>query len=49
VPLPARALLKDGVVAEEGTNDELIARGGVYAELHRIQYEAAPANAAGAA
>jgi ABC-type multidrug transport system fused ATPase/permease subunit len=26
-------------VAEEGTNDELIARGGVYAELHRIQYE----------
>jgi subfamily B ATP-binding cassette protein MsbA len=33
-------VLKDGVVAEEGTNDELIARGGVYAELHRIQYEA---------
>ena len=32
-------VLKDGVVAEEGTNDELIARGGVYAELHRIQYE----------
>jgi subfamily B ATP-binding cassette protein MsbA len=42
-------VLKDGVVAEEGTNDELIARGGVYAELHRIQYEAAPAHAAGAA
>ena len=40
-------VLKDGVVAEEGTNDELIARGGVYAELHRIQYEtpAAPAPA----
>ena len=35
-------VLKDGVVAEEGTNDELIARGGVYAELHRIQYEAPP-------
>jgi ABC-type multidrug transport system fused ATPase/permease subunit len=32
-------VLKDGVVAEEGTNDELIARGGVYAELHRIQYQ----------
>jgi ABC-type multidrug transport system fused ATPase/permease subunit len=32
-------VVKDGVVAEEGTNDELIARGGVYAELHRIQYE----------
>ena len=31
-------VLKDGVVAEEGTNDELIARGGVYAELHRVQY-----------
>jgi len=25
-------VLKDGVVAEEGTNDELIARDGVYAE-----------------
>ena len=36
-------VLKDGVVAEEGTNDELIARGGVYAELHRIQYEMPPA------
>jgi subfamily B ATP-binding cassette protein MsbA len=32
-------VLKDGVVAEQGTNDELIARNGVYAELHRIQYE----------
>jgi ABC-type multidrug transport system fused ATPase/permease subunit len=31
-------VLKDGVVAEEGTSDELIARGGVYAELHRVQY-----------
>jgi subfamily B ATP-binding cassette protein MsbA len=42
-------VLKDGVVAEEGTNDELIARGGVYAELHRIQYESAPAANATAA
>jgi len=41
-------VLKDGVVAEEGTNDELIARGGVYAELHRIQYETPPPQAAGA-
>jgi subfamily B ATP-binding cassette protein MsbA len=32
-------VLKDGVVAEQGTNEELIARNGVYAELHRIQYE----------
>jgi subfamily B ATP-binding cassette protein MsbA len=39
-------VLKDGVVAEEGTNDELIARNGVYAELHRIQYDSSPAHAA---
>ena len=32
-------VLKDGVVAEEGSPDELLARGGVYTELHRIQYE----------
>ena len=42
-------VLKDGVVAEEGSNDELLARGGVYAELHRIQYETPPAHAAAAA
>ena len=42
-------VLKDGVVAEEGTHEELIARGGVYAELHRIQYEPPPAHAPGAA
>jgi subfamily B ATP-binding cassette protein MsbA len=42
-------VLKDGVVAEEGTNDELIARGGVYAELHRIQYETPPTRPAVAA
>jgi subfamily B ATP-binding cassette protein MsbA len=42
-------VLKDGVVVEEGTNDELIALGGVYAELHRIQYENPPANPVGAA
>jgi len=42
-------VLKDGVVAEEGSHSELLARNGVYAELHRIQYETAaavPANAA---
>ena len=32
-------VLKDGVVAEEGSHCELLARDGVYAELHRIQYE----------
>ena len=31
-------VLKDGVVCEEGTHDELIARDGVYAELYRIQF-----------
>ena len=31
-------VLKEGVVAEEGTHDELVARGGVYAELYRIQF-----------
>ena len=41
-------VLKDGVVAEEGTNDELVARGGVYAELHRIQFEQPPTQAAAA-
>jgi subfamily B ATP-binding cassette protein MsbA len=30
-------VLKDGVVAEEGTHDELVARGGFYAELYRVQ------------
>ena len=39
-------VLKDGVVAEEGTNDELVARGGIYAELHRIQFETGAAGAA---
>ncbi len=34
-------VLKGGLVAEEGTHEELIARGGVYAELHRIQSEGA--------
>ena len=36
-------VLKDGVVAEEGSHDQLLARDGVYAELYRIQYNTAPA------
>ncbi|MCW2653074.1 MAG: ABC-type multidrug transport system, ATPase and permease component [Mycobacterium sp.] len=32
-------VLKDGVVAEQGTHQQLLARNGVYAELHRIQYQ----------
>lgn len=39
-------VLKDGVVVEEGSNDELVALGGVYAELHRIQYESEPSTVA---
>ena len=35
-------VLKDGVVAEEGTHEELLARNGVYAQLNRIPDEAAP-------
>lgn len=38
-------VLKDGVVAEQGTNDELIALGGVYADLHRVQNQPAHRNA----
>ena len=34
-------VLKGGFVAEQGTNDELIALGGVYAELNRVQNEPA--------
>jgi ABC-type multidrug transport system fused ATPase/permease subunit len=32
-------VVKEGVVAEQGSNDDLIARGGVYADLHRAQYQ----------
>ena len=32
-------MLKDGVVAEEGTHDELLSLGGVYADLYRAQFE----------
>jgi len=31
-------VLKDGVVAESGTHDELLARNGVYADLYDVQY-----------
>ncbi len=41
-------VLKGGVVAEEGTHDDLLARNGVYAELYKIQFSSPPP-AAGAA
>jgi ABC-type multidrug transport system fused ATPase/permease subunit len=39
-------VVKGGVVAEEGSHDELVARGGVYAELYRTQVQ--PASPIGA-
>jgi ABC-type multidrug transport system fused ATPase/permease subunit len=33
-------VMKDGVVAEQGTHEELLGLGGVYAELYRAQFEA---------
>jgi ABC-type multidrug transport system fused ATPase/permease subunit len=36
-------VLSGGIVADEGCHDELVARGGVYAELYRIQFNTAPA------
>jgi ABC-type multidrug transport system fused ATPase/permease subunit len=32
-------VVKGGVVAEDGTHDELLNRGGVYAHLHHVQFE----------
>lgn len=36
-------VIKDGVVAEEGTHQELLDLNGAYAQLHRIQYKEEPA------
>jgi ABC-type multidrug transport system fused ATPase/permease subunit len=33
-------VLKEGVVAEQGTHDELMKLGGVYAELYHVQFQA---------
>lgn len=32
-------VLRDGEIAEQGNHEQLLARNGIYAELHRIQYE----------
>jgi ABC-type multidrug transport system fused ATPase/permease subunit len=38
-------VLDGGVVAEQGTHDELLALKGIYSELHRVQYENTPSGA----
>jgi ABC-type multidrug transport system fused ATPase/permease subunit len=40
-------VLKDGIVGEQGTHKQLLAHGGIYAELYRIQFEKEPADQAG--
>jgi subfamily B ATP-binding cassette protein MsbA len=37
-------VLKDGLIAEEGSHEELVARGGFYAELYRAQVEGTAAH-----
>ena len=32
-------VLQDGQLAESGTHDELLAKGGLYARLHRLQFD----------
>jgi ABC-type multidrug transport system fused ATPase/permease subunit len=39
-------VLKEGVVAEQGTHDELLALGGTYAQLYSVQFDTMPAKAA---
>jgi ABC-type multidrug transport system fused ATPase/permease subunit len=39
-------VLKGGVVAEQGTHDELLALGGTYAQLYSVQFDTMPAKAA---
>lgn len=37
--------LKDGVIAESGTHEELLTRGGLYAGFHALQFGTVPAHA----
>ena len=39
-------VLKNGVVAEQGSHDQLLALGGTYAELYSVQFDNTPAKAA---
>jgi ABC-type multidrug transport system fused ATPase/permease subunit len=34
-------VLNDGVISEQGTHDELLARNGLYARLYRLQFRGA--------
>jgi subfamily B ATP-binding cassette protein MsbA len=38
-------VISNGVVAESGTHEELIAKQGIYAQLHRTQFESSPVTA----
>ena len=38
-------VLKGGVVAEQGTHDQLLAMGGTYAQLYSVQFDTAGAKA----
>ncbi|MGB2668297.1 MAG: ABC transporter ATP-binding protein [Candidatus Acidiferrum sp.] len=40
-------VLKEGIVAEQGTHEQLLAHGGIYAELYRVQFEKEPLGQAG--
>jgi ABC-type multidrug transport system fused ATPase/permease subunit len=35
-------VLEDGRIVEQGTRDELLARNGRYAALHRLQFQTDP-------
>ena len=39
-------VVDDGRIVQRGTHDELLARGGTYAELYRTQFERQRTNAA---
>jgi len=41
-------VISGGIVAESGTHDQLIARNGIYAELHRTQFDLGPDKAVSA-